>query len=68
MEIPIPDIFAAKNRLLLGTTDKALRDYNNATEDKGKASMCIECGQCESVCPQGINIIERMKECAEAFE
>ncbi|MBQ6479196.1 MAG: aldo/keto reductase [Erysipelotrichaceae bacterium] len=69
MEIPIPDIFSARNRLLLlGTVDKARRDYNRATENKGKASMCIQCGQCESVCPQSINIIERLKECAETFE
>ena len=69
MEIPIPDIFSARNRLLLlGTVEKAQRDYDRATENKGKASMCIQCGQCESVCPQGINIIERLKECAETFE
>ena len=69
MNILIPDIFAAKNRRsFLGSERDAQRKYEQAVAKGGKASDCIECGQCESTCPQQINVIERLKECAEQFE
>jgi len=69
MGIQIPDIFSARNKqLIYGATDRARREYDRATRDGNTASTCIQCGQCESVCPQSINIIERLKECAEIFD
>jgi predicted aldo/keto reductase-like oxidoreductase len=32
------------------------------------ASDCIECGHCESVCPQHISIIEGLKKAGAALE
>lgn len=69
MEIPIPDIFSARNRQMVwGQTERGIREYIQATKDSGKASDCVECGQCEAICPQGISIISRLKDCAAALE
>ena len=45
-----------------------MREYNIATTGKGRASDCVACGQCESACPQHLNVIEYLKQCAERFE
>ena len=68
MQIPIPDIFSAMNRKLVwGEEEAAKRDYAGETKEKGKASDCIQCGQCEA-CPQQIPVITRLAECAAALE
>ena len=43
-------------------------NYNNLSKEFGKASACIECGQCEAMCPQHLPIIEKLKDVAEYFE
>ena len=69
--IPIPDIFAARNRWLLwGAEERARQKYAEAVEapGAGRASACIACGQCEAACPQQLPIIEWLEDCAAAFE
>ena len=69
MGIRIPDIFKARNFVLgWDQPDRAKNEYHWATQNAGKASDCIACGQCESVCPQHIDIIEQLKVCAETLE
>ena len=69
MNIPIPDIFSARNKqLIFGMMERGQAEYDRETAGKGKASDCIQCGQCEGACPQRINIIERLQDCVEAFE
>lgn len=67
-QIAIPDIFKAMNRQISkGELQKARKDYQEVTES-AKASDCIQCGQCESACPQHLPIIRHLQKCAMAFE
>lgn len=68
MQIPIPEIFAARNKQLVwGQLESGNADYAKLTENASPAGACIACGQCENACPQQIKVIERLKECAESF-
>ncbi len=70
MGIPIPDFFKAMNqKLIFENEESALRRYRQAAEKaQVNASDCINCGQCESACPQGLPIIEYLQEVADALE
>ena len=63
MNIAIPEIFTVQNRKKGSPEFRTKREYLIVTLDKGKASDCIECGQCESVCPQHLPIISLLKDC-----
>ena len=65
MGIPIPEIFTVFNRRMGSPHFRTVREYNNVTQGKGKASDCIQCGQCEAVCPQHLPIIQLLQECRE---
>ncbi len=68
MQIPIPEIFAARNKQLVwGQLESGNADYAKLTENASPAGACIACGQCENACPQQIKVIERLKECAGSF-
>lgn len=69
MQIPIPEIFAARNKQLIwGRLQEGAADYERAVLQGGKASACIACGQCESACPQQLKVISHLQDCASAFE
>ena len=64
MNIAIPEIFAVRNRELEKPSRGGGKDeYAIATANKGKASDCVECGQCEAACPQHLPIITLLKDC-----
>ena len=42
--------------------------YDLVSKSHGKASECIECGQCEAQCPQHIDIIDKLKVITQTFE
>ena len=68
MNIPIPEIFNVANRKKGSPRFRTVREYNIVTQDKGKASDCIECGQCEEACPQHLPITELLKDFRELEE
>ncbi|MBE6759370.1 MAG: 4Fe-4S dicluster domain-containing protein [Ruminococcaceae bacterium] len=67
--IRIPDVFSAVNTLRKFPDDNRPHFfYGGLTAESGKASDCVGCGQCESVCPQHLPIIELLKEAAEKLD
>ena len=70
MSIHIPDIFRALNtaRLYPGDNRPKMFYKNLVGAGSGRAGDCIGCGQCESVCPQHLPVIELLKEAADTLE
>ena len=63
MNVPIPEIFALLNqkRAAEGQPDE---DYAALSV---RAGSCIECGRCETECPQHLQIRRLLKEADKAF-
>jgi predicted aldo/keto reductase-like oxidoreductase len=60
--IAIPDYFSVYNDVKKFGLGKEYADaVKNLTNEFGKPSDCIECGKCESHCPQHIHIIDSLK-------
>ena len=69
MGIPIPGVFSAMNLVLIyHQTERAKGEYGWQTQGKGKASDCIQCGQCEAACPQHLTIIDYLQQSAKILE
>ena len=61
--ISIPDVFRAVNTMRLYHDEFRPKNfYNGLVARSARASECIACGQCESVCPQHLPVIELLKE------
>lgn len=66
--IAIPDLFSCMNGR------KTFSDWNGEwyymvyTQDRGRASDCVECGKCEEVCPQHLKIRSLLKDVAMEFD
>ncbi|WP_026666401.1 aldo/keto reductase [Butyrivibrio sp. FC2001] len=70
MNIMIPEIFSCMNtRKIFNDWNQKMYYENVLTADgKGKASACIECGGCETACPQHLEIRSLLKDVAKEFE
>ena len=67
--INIPAYFSIYNSYnLYGDRNFPSMHYDRQSHGRGKASECIECKMCEGHCPQHIEITEKLKLVAEAFE
>ena len=67
-KIAIPEVFADLNNKKVYKSWDAGDHYNEHTKDGGKASECIKCGKCETICPQHLEIRKLLEEAAEIFE
>lgn len=69
-KIAIPKYFALYNDYARSPKEvwKMGHAYEAIAAANGKAGDCIGCGQCESACPQKLEIIENLKKTAEVFE
>jgi predicted aldo/keto reductase-like oxidoreductase len=62
-KVSIPDIFELYNNMYVyGTEDISKNNYSRYIEQEIDASKCVECGACESVCPQHLDIIQYLKD------
>lgn len=61
--IRIPGIFEAYNDAsMYGTLEDFPRGYERMKEHLGDPAACVECGNCEQACPQGLPIRGHLKE------
>ncbi len=68
MQIPIPEIFAARNKqLMFNQIEQGRNDYNRVVNGVGSAADCIHCLQCEGACPQKLPITQYLEEIAEVM-
>lgn len=65
--VDIPGIFRLYNdAFIFDAKASSVNRYKELQQNKKDASQCVECGTCESACPQRIPIIEKLKE-ADSF-
>lgn len=61
--VAIPEVFRLYNTMFLFAREEANKEkYRQLIDNEQDASICTECGQCETACPQGIKIIAKLKE------
>lgn len=68
MNISIPELFSCYNHKVNFHDWNQDYYYAQITRDGGKPSECIECGQCEGICPQHLEIIRLLKDVSGEFE
>lgn len=67
--VNIPENFWAYNHAsIFGDEGKAQFWINGWLEPEKRASNCVECGECEGKCPQGIEIIKHLQIIEEKYE
>jgi predicted aldo/keto reductase-like oxidoreductase len=68
-KINIPGIISAYNTILTyGDHMRPHFYYGAITGSSGKAGSCTKCSQCESVCPQHLQITEVLEKASDVFD
>ena len=72
-QIPIPKYFSLYNEDMREDMEEKgwtanFGNYAKLASAGGRASDCVECGQCEEVCPQHLPIIETMKKVSAHYD
>ena len=73
MHISIPQYFSIYNEDMREDLEEKgwtinFTNYQILNKTFGKASDCIQCGQCEGVCPQHLPIIQYLQDVAKHYE
>lgn len=73
MHIAIPQYFSLYNDIMREDMEHkgwtvSFTKYDVTAETHGKARDCIECGQCEGICPQHLPIIDYLKQVSARFD
>lgn len=66
--VKIPEILSLLNLEKMTENQEFAKSQYSWQARDGYASQCIQCGSCEDMCPQGINIIDLLEEAADKFE
>ena len=66
VEINIPKVFSMwNNAYLYDEAEKSKKAYQEYLKDGVNPEACIECGKCENICPQSLEIIEGLRQANE---
>lgn len=66
VEINIPKVFSMwNNAFLYYEAEKSKKAYQEYLKDGVNPEACIECGKCENICPQSLEIIEGLRQANE---
>jgi hypothetical protein len=66
--VAIPRIFGIWNDAsIFGINDEHYQQYKRLIAEEKDARQCTECGNCESLCPQHLEIIDKLKEADKAL-
>lgn len=61
--VAIPTIFSYYNNIyVFDELEKSRHTYSKLVQANSDATQCIECGECESECPQQLQIIDSLKD------
>ena len=69
--IAIPQYFSLYNEEMRETVKKWTANsavYQRLTKEFGRAGDCIACGQCETMCPQHLPIVEHLQAVSKHFD